>query len=73
MQEWLDHSNILMYPTHNERKKVITERLVKTFKAKIYKKMTANSIKFYFHYLNKLVDQYNNNYHHSIGKNIYQC
>ena len=30
--------------------------------------MTANSIKFYFHYLNKLVDQYNNNYHHSIGK-----
>ena len=38
MQEWLDHNNILMYPTHNERKKVITERLVKTFKAEIYKK-----------------------------------
>ena len=30
--------------------------------------MTANNSKSYLAYLNKLVDQYNNTYHHSIGK-----
>ena len=44
--------------------------LVKGLKAKIYIKMTANESKFYHPYLNKLVDQYNNNYHHSINKKI---
>ena len=31
--------------------------------------MTANDNKSYLPYLNKLVDQYNNTYHHSINKN----
>ena len=35
MQEWLEN-NILMYSTYNEDKSVITERLIKTLKAKIY-------------------------------------
>ena len=35
-------------------------------KDKIYKTMTANPSKFYL--LNKLVDEYNNNYHRSIGQ-----
>ena len=30
--------------------------------------MTANDSKFYLVYLNKLVDQYNNTYHHSISE-----
>ena len=30
--------------------------------------MTRNDKKSYLPYLNKLVDQYNNGYHHSIGK-----
>ena len=30
--------------------------------------MTANDSKSYLPYLNKLVDHYNNNYHHSINK-----
>ena len=30
--------------------------------------MTANDSKSYLNYLNKLVDQYNNPYHHSINK-----
>ena len=38
MQEWLDNKNILIYSTHNEGKSVTTERLIKTFKVKIYKK-----------------------------------
>ena len=31
--------------------------------------MTGNGSKSYLLYLNKLVDQYNNTYHHSINKN----
>ena len=34
----------------------------------IYKRMTGNNSKTYLPYLNKLVDQYNNTYHHSINK-----
>ena len=30
--------------------------------------MTANDSKSYLGYLNKFVDEYNNSYHHSIGK-----
>ena len=30
--------------------------------------MTANDSKSYLRYLNKLLDQYNNTYHHSINK-----
>ena len=33
--------------------------------------MTANDSKSYPSYLNKLVDQYNKNYHHSIGKKTF--
>ena len=29
--------------------------------------MTANNSKYYLSYVNKLVDQYNNSYHHSIN------
>ena len=32
--------------------------------------MTANDSKSYFPYLNKLVDEYNNTYHHSINKKL---
>ena len=66
MQEWLVN-DILMYSTHNEGKSVIAERFIKTLKSKIYEKMTANDIKSYLPYLNKLVDQCNNTYHQYIN------
>ena len=68
MQEWLGNNNILMYSTHNEGESVIAERFMKTLKTKIYVKMTASDSKSYLSYLNKSVGQYNNTYHHSIGK-----
>ena len=68
-QERLNNNDILMYFTHNEDKSVIAERFVKALKAKIYERMTANDNKSYLFYLNKLVDQYNNNYHHYVNKN----
>ena len=68
MQEWLDNNYILMYSTHNEGNWVIVERFIKTFISKIYKKMAGNDSKYFLPYLNKLVDQYNNTYHHSINR-----
>ena len=38
MQEWLGNNNILMYWARNEGKSAIAERLIKTIKAKIYKR-----------------------------------
>ena len=64
IQEWLDNNDILIYSTHNKDRPVIAERFIKILKAKIYKKLTANASKTYFSYLNKLVDQCNNTYHH---------
>ena len=68
IQECLDNNDILIYSTHNEGKSVITEKFIKTLKVKIYKKITTNNSKSYLPYLNKLVDQYNNTFHHSIDK-----
>ena len=59
-----------MYSTHNEGTSVIAERFIKTLKEKCYKKTIANDSKSYLNYLNKLVDQYNNTYHHSINKKL---
>ena len=71
MQEWLNNNDVLMQSTHNEDKSVIVERLTKTFKAKIYKKLAANGGKSCLSYLNKLVDQCNNIYPHSINEKTY--
>ena len=65
-----------MYTTHNEGKSVTAKRFIKTLKAKIYEKVTANDSKSYLPYLNKLVDQYNNTCHNSINKksiNVNYC
>ena len=68
---WVDQGLQKTYGTmgtHNEGNSAIVEMFIKTLKAKIYKKMTANDIKFYLTYLNKLWDQYNNSHYYSINK-----
>ena len=70
MQVSLDSNNILMYSIHNEDNSVITERFIKTSKTNIYVKIIANDRKSYLSCLNKIVDQYNKSFHHSIGKNL---
>ena len=64
----MQDNDILMYSTCNEGKSVVAERFLKTLKSKIDKKMTGNDSKCYLPYFNKLVDQCNNTYHHSINK-----
>ena len=38
MQNWLDDNDILMYSSHNEGKLVIAEKIIRSWKSKIYKK-----------------------------------
>ena len=57
-----------MYSTHNEGKLVIAERFIRTLEGKMFKRMTANDSKSYLGYLNKLVDEYNDTYHYSVGR-----
>ena len=69
MQEQLENDDILMHSIFNESKSVIADRFLKSkLEAKINKKMTAIDIKSYLSYLNNLIDQYSNTYHHSFGK-----
>ena len=68
MQQWLNNNDILMYSTRNEGKSVIVERFIKTLKSKIYKRIAANDSKYCLPYLNKLVGEYNNTYHHFVNK-----
>ena len=68
MQKLLDNNNFSMYSTQNEGKSVVAERFIRNLKGKIYKKNPAYNSKFYLGHLNKLVDEYNNTYHRSIGK-----
>ena len=60
MQQWLGNSDILIKSTDNESKWVTAESFIKTLKAKIDIKVTADDRESYLSYLNKLVDQYNN-------------
>ena len=68
MQESLENNNILMYSAYNDSRSVIAEWFIKTLNAKIYRTMAANNSKTQLPYLNKLVEQYNNTYHHYINK-----
>ena len=73
MQIWLDGNYIFTFSTGNEGKPVVAERFIRTLKGKISKILTANDSKSYFGYFNKLVNEYNNTYHRSIGKKVYSC
>ena len=55
-----------MYSTYNEGKSVVTERLIRTLKNKIFKYMTAISKNVYFDVLDDIVSKYNNTVHRTI-------
>ena len=68
MQKWLEDNDVLTYSTHNEGSSMVAKSLIRSLKGKISKKkMTDNDSKSYFGCL-KLVYEYNNTNHHSIGK-----
>ena len=38
---WLEKNSIEMYSAHNERKSVVTERIIRILKTKMFKYMTS--------------------------------
>ena len=63
---FLKINNIEMYSTYNERKSVVSERLIRTLKNKIFKHMRATSKNVYFDVLDDIVNKYNNTVHRTI-------
>ena len=61
------NDNILMYLNYNESKSIIAARFNRTLKRKTCKKMIVNIRNLY---LDRLVHEYNNSYHGSIGKKL---
>ena len=55
MKPFLQNNNIEVYPTHNERKSVLSERFIRTLKNKICKYMISISK---IVYIDKLIQQY---------------
>ena len=66
IQKWLHSNDVLIDSTHNSDNSVVTEKFIKTFTSKIYKKIIANDNKSYLGYFSKLVDEFSNTYYHSV-------
>ena len=63
-KKWLKDNNTEMYSTYNERKSVVTERSIRTYK--IYKHKRAVSKNIYIDKLDDIVNECNNTYHRTI-------
>ena len=59
-------NDIEIYSTHNEGKSVVTKRLNRTVKNKIYKYMTLVVENVYINKLDDIVNKYNNTYYRTI-------
>ena len=59
-----------MYSTNNERKSLVSERLIRTLKNKIYKYMTSISKNVYIDKLFDIVNNYKNTYSSTIKINL---
>ena len=65
MKSWLQDNDIEIYSTHNERKSVFDEKIIRTLKNKIYKYMTSISKNTYTDKLDYIFNKYNT-YHSKI-------
>ena len=66
MKSWLQDNNIKMNSTHNEGKSVVAERIIRTFKTKIYKHMTLILKNVFIHKLDEIVNKYSNKHYRTI-------
>ena len=67
VKELLDAEGIEMYSTENEEKSSVCERWNRTIKTKMWKRFTAQNSTEYLDMLPRLVEEYNNTKHRSIG------
>ena len=66
MKSWLVKNDIEMYSTHNQKKPVIAERLIRTLEHKICKYTTSVWKNMYIDKLDDIVNKYNNAHHNTI-------
>ena len=67
MNEWLQKNNITRYSTHGEHKSAVVERFNRTLKEIMWKRFTAQNTRRWIDMLDKLLHEYNNNFHSTIG------
>ena len=69
-KKWLSDNEIIIeiivYSTFNEGKSVIAERIIRTFKNKLYKNMTATGQNVYYDVLDDITNEYNNSKHNTV-------
>ena len=66
-QELMKREKIHHFSTHGDAKASVVERFNRTLKSKLYRYFTATNTLRFVDVLPKLVQQYNQNYHRSIG------
>ena len=71
MKSFLQNNNIEVYSTHNEGKSVITERIIRTLKNKIYKYKTSILKNVYIDKLDEIVNKNNNSHHRTIKMKLF--
>ena len=70
MKSWLQDESIKMHSAHNEKNLVVTEKVIKTLKNKIYKYLTSVLKNVYIDKLGEIVDKWKKTYHKSIKKKL---
>ena len=67
MDEWLQENNIIRYSTYGEHKSAVVERFNRTLKEIMWKRFTAENTRKWIDMLDKLLHDYNNRIHSTIG------
>jgi Chromo (CHRromatin Organisation MOdifier) domain len=64
---WLKENNIIRYSTHGEHKSAVIERFNRTLKEMMWKRFTAENTRNWINMLDRLISDYNNRIHSTLG------
>ena len=67
VKNWLKENDIIMYSTYSEHKSCVIERFNRTLKEVMWKRFTAENTRNWIDMLDKLMKEYNNRFHSTIG------
>ena len=67
MDEWLKENNITKYSTYGPHKSAVVERFNRTLKENMWKRFTAENTRNWIDMADRLIREYNNRFHSTIG------
>ena len=67
MDEWLKENNITKYSTYGPHKSAVVERFNRTLKENMWKRFTAKNTRNWIDMADRLIGEYNNRFHSTIG------